>query len=78
MMRVSKYPPNPYPPKFNLDSHSVTLLQDMKEMLERLGKKHALDGLLAAFEKVVCDLNAAPIVLVDQINKEVESMIYPF
>ena len=69
----SQYPPNPYPPKFNLDSHSVTLLQDMKEMLERLGKNHALDGLLAAFEKVVCDLNAAPVVLVDQINKEVES-----
>lgn len=70
----SQYPPNPYPPKFNLDldSHSVTLLQDMKEMLERLGKNHALDGLLAALKKVVCDLNAAPVVLVDQINKEVE------
>ena len=68
----SQYPPNPYPPKFNLDSHSATLLQDMKEMLERLGKNHALDGLLAALKRVVCDLNAAPVVLVDQINKEVK------
>ena len=68
----SQYPPNPYPPKFNLDSHSVTLLQDMKEMLERLGKNHALDGLLAALKKVVCDLNAVPVVLVDQINKGVK------
>ena len=68
----SQYPPIPYPPKFDLDSHVVTLLQDMKEMLERLGKNHALDGLLAAFKKVVCDLNEAPVVLVDQINKEVE------
>ena len=69
----SQYPPNPYPPKFiNLDSHSVTLLQNMKEMLERLGKNHALDGLLAALKKVVCHLNAAPVVLVDQINKGVE------
>ena len=41
-------------------------------MLERLGKNHALDGLLAALKKVVCDINAAPVVLVDQINKEVE------
>ena len=69
----SQYPPVPYPPKIDLDSHSVTLLQDMKEMLERLGKNHALDGLLAALKKVVCDLNVAPVVLADQINKGVES-----
>ena len=69
----SQYPPNPYPPKFiNLDSHSVTLLQNMKEMLERLGKNHGLDGLLAALKKVICHLNAAPVALVDKINKGVE------
>ena len=68
----SQYPPNPYPPKYNLDSHSVALLQDIKEMLERLGKNYALDGLLAALRRVICDLNTAPVVLVDQINKRVE------
>jgi hypothetical protein len=73
----SQYPPNPYPPKFNLDSHSVTLLQDMKEILDRLGKNHALDGLLAASKKVVCDLNTAPVALVDQINKGVEGKTGP-
>ena len=68
----SQYPPIPYPPKFNLDSPSVTLLQDIKEMMERLGKNHALDGLLAALKKVVYHLNAAPVVLADQVNKGVE------
>jgi hypothetical protein len=71
----SQYPPIPYPPKFSPDSHSVTLLQNMKEILERLGKNHALDGLLAALKKVVCDLNAAPVELVDQINKGIEGKI---
>ena len=68
----SQYPPNPYPPKLSLDSHFVNLLRDMKEMLERLGKNHALDGLFAASKKVVCDLNAAPVGFVDQINKGVK------
>jgi hypothetical protein len=46
----TEYPTQPYPPQsaeFNVDTHIVTLLQDMKEMLERLGNGHALDGLLA-------------------------------
>jgi hypothetical protein len=65
----SKHPPDAYPPTFNLDSHSAALLQDMKEMLERLGKNHSLDGLLAALRKVVCDPSKAPVILVDQIKK---------
>ena len=73
----SQYPPNPYPPlsqstAFNLDPHTATLLKDMKEMLERLGKGHSLDELLAALKKVVLDLNEAPVVLVGKINKEIE------
>ena len=71
----SEYPPIPYPPQpteFNLDSQTVTLLRDMKEMLERLGKGHPLDKLWAASKEVVSDLNEAPVVLVDEINKEIE------
>jgi hypothetical protein len=70
----SAYPPNPYPPlpqSTDFDFNS-TLLKDMKEMLERLGKGHSLDELLAALKKVVLDLNEAPVVLVDEINKEIE------
>jgi Protein of unknown function (DUF4449) len=71
----SEYPPIPYPPQpteSNLDSQTATLLRNMKEMLERLGKGHPLDKLLAALKKVVRDLNEAPVVLVDEINKEIE------
>ena len=69
------YPPNPYPPrttKSNLDPRTATLLKDLKEMLERLGKGHSLDGLLTALKKVVYHLNEAPVVLVNDINKEIE------
>ncbi|KAF8799742.1 hypothetical protein BYT27DRAFT_7119732 [Phlegmacium glaucopus] len=59
-----------YPP--SVDPQIVTLLQDIKEMLERLGKGHSLDRLLAALKKVVRELNKVPIVLVDEINKEIE------
>ncbi|KAF8157043.1 hypothetical protein B0H34DRAFT_859634 [Crassisporium funariophilum] len=78
-MNGTNYPPQPYesqqPETPSLDVTSLALLQDVKEVLQRLGQGHSLDALLAASKRVVRDLNDVPTVLGDELSKTLEDKV---
>ncbi|KAF8970194.1 hypothetical protein BDZ97DRAFT_1792384 [Flammula alnicola] len=70
------YPPQPcgraHEKKPFIDITSDALLEDLKDMLQRIAQGHSLDGLLSAFARVVRDLDEVPLILGDEINETIE------
>ncbi|KAF9564543.1 hypothetical protein CPC08DRAFT_705282 [Agrocybe pediades] len=79
------YPPHPYghnsasgsstgEKKPFIDFQSDAILQDLKDILERIAKGHSLDGLFDAFGRIVRGLNEMPTVVSKDVEKGTNPM----
>ncbi|KAF9523288.1 hypothetical protein CPB83DRAFT_863172 [Crepidotus variabilis] len=71
------YPPtHPYvDPKPLVDITARDVLLDIKDVLERLGGRHSLDGLVESLAQLVRCVNEVPGVLVDEVEELVEEKV---
>ncbi|KAJ3514706.1 hypothetical protein NLJ89_g2228 [Agrocybe chaxingu] len=73
------YPPHPYETSKAkepiIDVTSDNILFDFKDILQRLGKQHSLDGLVSAFGRVIQDLNEAPSILGEDATNTFEDKL---
>jgi hypothetical protein len=76
--QAPNYPPHLYSaPKHEekkpfLDVTSDALLNNVRDMLQRLAGGYSLDGLLSAFSRVVRGLNDIPLVFGDEVNQTIK------
>ncbi|CAA7268403.1 unnamed protein product [Cyclocybe aegerita] len=73
------YPPQPYETPTAkepiIDVTSDAILFDFKDILQRLGKQHSLDGLVSALGRIIQDLNEAPSILGEEATKTFEDKL---